>query len=78
MPGDPISDARAAVEAEKAAKAAWEEAILVRDDRVREAFDAHPDLGPTALAKAVGLGPSLLRVITREQAQQRRREQGGQ
>lgn len=73
-PDQAIDDARDAVAAEKQSRAAWEDALADRDDKVRAAFTANPDIGPTELAARVGLTASTVRQITAHLARERRRQ----
>lgn len=72
--------ALAAVAGERAAKAAWHAALPARDAAVRALFDARLDsadrpgeaMGPTELARLLGMHPSTVRGITRDAARAHR------
>lgn len=75
MSADPVQIARDAVEAERASRAAAARDLAARDAAVRALFTARPDLGPTAIAREIGLTESTVRGITRDLATQRRAQQ---
>lgn len=67
-----IARARALVEAERVALEDARKTLVERDRAVRALYELAPDMGPTAIASAVGLTASTVRAITRDLAQARR------
>lgn len=57
-----LNDARAKVDA----------LLLEQEAALRAAFEAHPDLGPTALAREIGVSEGTLRGYTRDLARARK------
>ncbi|WP_426561367.1 hypothetical protein ACPPVT_14385 [Angustibacter sp. McL0619] len=67
-----VEAARAAHQLLGRARTTQVQALKELERAVRAAYRAHPELGPTALARAIGIPEGTLRGYTRDLARERR------